>query len=145
MGFVAADEVELRLVAVQQPLKVKKRRGFGEHLDHIVAGAAGEMRHGRVIKPHRAVDDLVERSVAAAGIETDFFTGCGRFTRDAAAVAGLFRAVNLIGKASRAAHGFNLPGVFLRAVIFSRGRVDNKNMLHDGTFFFFFRLTGISA
>ena len=46
------------------------------------------MRHGGVGVARRAVDDLVERAVAAAGIQPDRLAGGSGGLRDMGAVAG---------------------------------------------------------
>ena len=46
------------------------------------------MRHRRIAKAGRAVDDLVQRAVAAAGIQPDLLPRFAGFSGERAAVAG---------------------------------------------------------
>ena len=48
VGIVAADEIEPRLLRVQQTLDGGKGCRVVKNLDCVVAGAAGKVRHGSV-------------------------------------------------------------------------------------------------
>ena len=130
IGVVAADQIEARLVRLQQPFELEKRLRLGEDLDGIVSGAAREMRDGRVREADYAVDNFVERPVSAAGVQPYLFAAFRRFSCNVAAVAGLLLDADLIGKPARTAGLLDLLAEQLRMVIFSRSRVYDKNMLH---------------
>ena len=81
--IVAADEIEPRLLRVQQTLNGGEGGGVVKNFDCVVAGAAGKMRHGGVVIADDAVDHLVERPIAAAGLrrlprQRPALTGCTR-------------------------------------------------------------------
>ena len=92
--------------------------------------AAREMRDSRVRESDYAVDNFVERPVSAAGVQPYLFAAFRRFSCNVAAVAGLLRDADLIGKPARTAGLLDLLAELLRMVIFSRSRVYDKNMLH---------------
>ena len=69
MPPAALHHVERTHFAAHEIAQVEKAVLFlAEHFDEVVARAAGEVGHGDVIVPDGAVDALVERAVAAAGI-----------------------------------------------------------------------------
>ena len=88
VGPIAADEIEPRLLRVQQTLDGGESGGIVKNFDCVVAGAAGKMRHGGVVIADDAVYNFVERSVAAAGVQAHFFAGLRRLPRQRPAFAG---------------------------------------------------------
>ena len=107
-----------------------ERLGLGENFDKIVARAARKMRDGDVFKPRRAAHDLVERAVAAAGVDAQLFVRLGGAPRDDLAVARLGGQRDLVFQLVLAQHALHGLGVFLRMIVFSRRGIDDEQMLH---------------
>ena len=130
---LTADQVELRGLAVDQPVEIVERAGVGEQLDEVVARAAGVVRHGRVGKALHAVDDLVERAVAAAGIDAHRRAGCGRRVGKPCAVAGCAGDEDLIVETAPDAGRADLLRDLAGAVALPGGGVNDEQMLHRET------------
>ena len=124
--LLAADQVEGRDVAVEQTVETFERGGVREDLDEIVAGAAGKMRDRGIRIADHAVDDLVERAIAAAGVDADGIARGRRRLRDPGAVARGAGDEDLIGKAMLVAHLADHLGEFAGLVVFACRRVDDK-------------------
>ena len=86
------------------------------------------MRHRRVRTADHAVDDLVERAVAAAGVEADLLAGGGSLLRELPAVAGRLGDEQLILQAAGHKRGVDQLAVAFGAVRFSGGGIHNKNI-----------------
>ena len=89
--IVAADEIEPRLLRVQQTLDGGECGGIVKNFDCVIAGAAGKMRHGSVAIAHDTVYNFVERSVAAAGVQAHLLAGLRRLPRQRPALTGCTR------------------------------------------------------
>ena len=84
---IAADQVKFRFLRIQQPLQIPERLRLGEHSGKIVAAATSEGGDGHIAVACRAVDDLVQGAVAAAGVDTVFLSGLGCLSGNLAAAA----------------------------------------------------------
>ena len=124
------DQIQQTFLRVQQTLHIGKGLGVREVFDEIVAGAAGIVRHGQVLRAGRAADHLVEGAVAAAGVDADLLAGGRRLAGDGAAVAGLFRdpdgVVQPVGLAERTDRGAELYGL----IVLPRRWIDDEQVLH---------------
>ncbi len=84
------------------------------------------MRHGGVVIADDAVYNFVERSVAAAGIQTHFFAGGGSRLRELPAVVGRLGDEQLILQTAGHKRGVDQLAVAFGAVRFSGGGIHNK-------------------
>ena len=130
--YVSLQRIRSRLVRVEQALEIKKRRGVGKDLDGVVAGAARIVRHRSVGAACHAADDLIERAVAAAGIQPHLLPRFAGFSGERAAVAGGFGYADFIVEPARAANPFNILRKARGLIRFTGSGIENKNMLHDG-------------
>ena len=105
---------------------------IGENFDEIVAGAAGKMRHGGVGMARRAVDDLVERAVAAAGIHPQLLAGGGFRLDLCARIHGRGRDVDLVGVRAALEREARLLGHVFMPVLAAGDGVDDEQMFHSG-------------
>ena len=127
---LAADQVKGGNVAVQEPVQILESPRLGEDLDKIIAGAARKMGDGGVAEAGGAVDHLIERSVTAAGVDAHRVAGGSRRAGDLRAVAGRAGHQNLIGQTALVAGIADKLGEFAGLVVFSRRRIDDKQMFH---------------
>ena len=102
-----------------------------EHFDEVVARAAGEVRHGDVIVPDGAVDALVERAVAAAGIHPQLLAGSGLGRDLRARVHGRGGDVDLIGVRAALEREARLLGHVFVPVLAAGDGVDDEQMFHS--------------
>ena len=104
---------------------------LAEHADEVVARAAGEVRDGGVGKAGRAVYALVERAVAAAGVDAQVRAAPGLVAYLAHGVHGRAGDVYLkVRLAAHAAHGLVYEAYLLLGPAFARHGVYYKKMLH---------------
>ena len=108
---------------------------LAEHLDEVVAGAAGEVGDGGVGEARRAVHALVERAVAAAGVDAQL-RAVGRGLADVAAgVHGRLgdvyvKAVAFALLGGEAVYGLVYEPQLVLRLLLARDGVDYKEMLH---------------
>ena len=124
--IVAFNEVKGGLVRIHQPVQVEKCLGIVKELDEIVAAAAGEHRHRRIGKSRHAADHLVQRSVAAAGIDAKFLSGFAGLPGDPGALTGSGGDTNFIVQLSCPADLVDNLAVFLGTVTAAGSRVDDE-------------------
>ena len=128
----ALDDVKGAHLAVHEIGKVEKARLFlAEHLDEVVARAAGEMRHGDVAAADCAVDALVERPVAAAGIHPQLLAG-GRLSGDLGTrVHGRGRDIDLVSVLTALECETRLLGHVFAPVLAAGDGIDDEQMSHS--------------
>ena len=102
-----------------------------EHFDEVVARAAGEVCHGDVSVPHSAVDALVERAVAAAGIHPQLLAG-GRLSGDlGACIHGRGRDIDLVSVLTALERAARLLGNVFAPVLAAGDGIDDEQMFHS--------------
>ena len=128
----ALDDVEGAHLTVHEIGKVGKARLFlAKHLDEVVARAAGEMRHGDVAAAGGAVDALVERPVAAAGIHPQLLAG-GRLRGDlGACIHGRGRDIELVSVLAALKRAARLLGNVFAPVLAAGDGIDDEQMFHS--------------
>ena len=128
----ALDDVEGAHLAVHEVGKVGKARLFlAEHLDEVVARAAGEVRHGNIAAAGGAVDALVERAVAAAGIHPQLLAG-GRLRGDlGACIHGRGRDIDLVSVLAALKRAARLLGNVFAPVLAAGDGIDDEQMFHS--------------
>ena len=128
---IAVDEVQLLRFAVPEVLRISELRGVvPEILQEIVARSDGDDGHRRIFKARDAVCDLVNCSVAAAGIEAHTSALGGDAARQRRAVARRLGEhaldVKTVVPPQRLRHLIDA----LAAVCLAGGGVDDEDMLH---------------
>ena len=125
---VAVDEVEGSLRAHRKCLQVGKSfpPALAEDFQKIVARALGHIGNGGVLHTCRAVDHFIERSVAAAGINTNRFAFFHRAAGETLCVTCGPGHGKLIFKVQL----FDLIQQLFRTVFGSRCGVDDEIMSH---------------
>ena len=128
----ALDDVEGAHLAVHEVGKVGKARLFRpEHFDEVVACAAGEVRHGDIAAAGGAVDALVERAVAAAGIHPQLLAG-GRLRGDlGACIHGRGRDIDLVSVLTALECETRLLGNVFAPVLAGGDGIDDEQMFHS--------------
>ena len=135
---VAVDDVQLTHLAVQQFVEYAEAVLLrAEAADEIVARAAREMGDRDVASTRRAADALVERSVAAAGIDAQLLSGCRVCLDLPAGVHRRRRRIDLKAAAALRKRPGGLRGDLPGAVAASGHGIDDKQMLHG------FSLSGV--
>ena len=128
----ALHHVERTHFAAHEIAQVEKAVLFlAEHFDEVVARAAGEVGHGDVIVPDGAVDALVERAVAAAGIYPQLLAGSGLGLDLRARIHGRGRDVDLIGVRAALEREARLLGHVFMPVLAAGDGVDDEQMFHS--------------
>ena len=128
----ALHHVERTHFAAHEIAQVEKAILFlAEHFDEVVARAAGEVGHGDVIMPDGAVDALVERAVAAAGIYPQLLAGSGLGLDLRARIHGRGRDVDLIGVRAALEREARLLGHVFMPVLAAGDGVDDEQMFHS--------------
>ena len=135
---VAADHVEGDFPGVQQPLQIGKGGGFTEEPDEIVPAAPGIGGDGQIGKSRRAGCDLVQRAVAAAGVDAVLLPGFSRFPGDAAAFSRSLGYLDAVVKPPGIAAFHNGGGVLLRVIPAACRRVDDEQVFHFLSSLFWF-------
>ena len=104
---------------------------LAEHFDEVVARAAGEVGHGDIAVTDGAVDALVERAVAAAGIHPQLLAGGGLGRDLRARIHGRGRDVDLVGVRAALERKARLLGHKFMPVLAAGDGVDNEQMFHS--------------
>ena len=104
-----------------------------EHADEVVARAAGEVRHGRVWRG--AVYALVERAVAAAGVDAQVAVGLRVLPYLPAGVHGragdvYLKLVPLTHEGRQAVHRLVYKPQLILRLLLAGDRVDYEKVLH---------------
>ena len=102
-----------------------------EHFDEVVARAAGEVGHGDVSVTDGAVDALVERAVAAAGIHPQLLAGSGFRLDLCARVHGRGRDIDLVSIRAALEREARLLGHVFAPVLAAGDGVDDEQMFHS--------------
>ena len=131
---IDVDGVHGELGAVPQVLGVPELVHIAaEVFQEVVAGAHGDHAHGGVVIADDAVCHLVDGAVAAAGVKPQGLPGLTELLGDLGGVALFFGEdalhVQTVSRPQVIGH-FIDP---LAAVIFPRGGVDDKDVLHCST------------
>ena len=128
----ALDDVEGAHLAVHEVGKVGKARLFlAEHFDEVVARATGEVRHGDIAAAGGAVDALVERAVAAAGIHPQLLAGSGLRRDFCARVHGRGGDVDLVSVRAALKRAARLLGHVFAPVLAAGDGIDDEQMFHS--------------
>ena len=128
----ALHDVKGAHLAAHELREVEKARLLlTEHFDEVVARAAGEVRHGNVSVPHGAVDALVERAVAAAGIHPQFLAGSGLRRDFCARVHGRGGDIDLVSVRAALEREARLLGHVFVPVLAAGDGVDDEQMFHS--------------
>ena len=127
----ALDDVKGAHLTVHEVGKVGKARLLlAEHFDEVVARAAGEVRHGDIAAAGGAVDALVERAVAAAGIHPQLLAG-GRLRGDLGTrVHGRGRDIDLVSVLTALERAACLLGNVFAPVLAAGDGIDDEQMFH---------------
>ena len=131
VAAAALHDVKRAHFAVHEIGEVGKAGLFlAEHLDKVVAGAAGEVGHSDVIVPDGTVDALVERAVAAAGVHPQLLAG-GGFRQDLCArIHRRGGDVDLVGVRAVLERETRLLGHVCMPVLAAGDGVDDEQMFH---------------
>ena len=107
-------------------MQVKEGLGIVKQLHKIVAAAAGKDGDGRVVIACRTGSHLVQRPVAAAGVDADLFALCGCFPGDADGLSRGCGDPDLVIQLPGTADLVDGVTVFLGPVVASRRGIDNE-------------------
>ena len=115
-------------------MQVIEGLGLVKDLDKIIAAAAGQDRNGHIVKTHHAVSHFVQSSVAAAGIDPEFFPFLGRqfrrFAGNAYRLTGRGRHQDRVHGLSCLTYSVNQFAVLVSMVVAARRGVDDEQVLH---------------